>query len=592
MVCCNLGGTEAYAVLERTLTFCKKAIFITDGDTGDNARMHKLVQQYISLCVLGVGDGINRANLLDIARNGHGMALFNLDGTDPSQNMETLFKSICIPVIRDVSTNFHDKSSIINPVFDLFSSATITKPVGNLVTEAPVISGQFHTMYAILDGCSDQQSFLFSGKTDVADIRAEIPFTDLEPGSLNPASLGCLIARRVLQQNESVNRDLLISLACDFNIMTKYTSLVAVSNSVVVTREPVPVAVPENLPVSNSFCSSPIGFASVPTSACSGPPMFGYSAPFASVRSMAPVSDMFACSAPPPGRAINMISKEKISCSKKSTKKVTARDDDDEDDFLCFEDRKAPISKVADTATFDSFIDAFSFSSASVKNVIHNNIVCDGCNMSPLVGIRYKCSVCNDFDLCSSCVAFHDQTHPMIQINEPKTVVAASTPLKQIIHTNIICDGCSMSPLVGVRHKCSVCNDFDLCSSCVVSHDRTHPMIQINEPQNVPNARVTQKMEVRVDDILQNHFDCSRGLVKSSIIRLFSFIPANLLMNNVLLTKYILVLVNENCSTIDYKKLLSAVFIDSAISGVEKSAFGDFDQVILDFALKRSIINA
>lgn len=33
----------------------------------------------------------------------------------------------------------------------------------------------------------------------------------------------------------------------------------------------------------------------------------------------------------------------------------------------------------------------------------HDNIYCDGCNVNPLRGIRYKCSVCPDFDYCEKC---------------------------------------------------------------------------------------------------------------------------------------------------------------------------------------------
>lgn len=44
-------------------------------------------------------------------------------------------------------------------------------------------------------------------------------------------------------------------------------------------------------------------------------------------------------------------------------------------------------------------------SEAKPTEVVHEGVVCDGCEMTPIVGIRFKCHECPDFDLCASCEA-------------------------------------------------------------------------------------------------------------------------------------------------------------------------------------------
>lgn len=58
----------------------------------------------------------------------------------------------------------------------------------------------------------------------------------------------------------------------------------------------------------------------------------------------------------------------------------------------------------------------------AVNNSVHNNIVCDGCEKSPITGIRYRCAVCDDFDFCEECEKKFalEHGHPMIKIRKPE----------------------------------------------------------------------------------------------------------------------------------------------------------------------------
>ncbi|XP_066603887.1 E3 ubiquitin-protein ligase MIB2 isoform X2 [Prorops nasuta] len=44
-------------------------------------------------------------------------------------------------------------------------------------------------------------------------------------------------------------------------------------------------------------------------------------------------------------------------------------------------------------------------------------------------------------------------------------------------HANIICDGCKRHGIMGFRWKCTICFDYDLCTQCYMAdeHDLTHP---------------------------------------------------------------------------------------------------------------------
>lgn len=44
-------------------------------------------------------------------------------------------------------------------------------------------------------------------------------------------------------------------------------------------------------------------------------------------------------------------------------------------------------------------------------HVVHHKVTCDGCNKSPIVGVRYKCSECADYDLCQDCEAKDVHNH-------------------------------------------------------------------------------------------------------------------------------------------------------------------------------------
>eukprot|EP01119_Soliformovum_irregulare_P022592 TRINITY_DN7771_c0_g1_i1.p1 TRINITY_DN7771_c0_g1~~TRINITY_DN7771_c0_g1_i1.p1 ORF type:complete len:365 (-),score=93.57 TRINITY_DN7771_c0_g1_i1:43-1137(-) len=101
------------------------------------------------------------------------------------------------------------------------------------------------------------------------------------------------------------------------------------------------------------------------------------------------------------------------------------------------------------------------------ENPRAHNAFCDGCR-DRIVGTRYKCNTCPDFDFCGKCRNQEHMGHSFTQIDDPKSIVHRAW-----------CDSCN-NWIVGSRYKCTQCPDFDLCGTCKSKegvHD--HPFIEI-----------------------------------------------------------------------------------------------------------------
>jgi hypothetical protein len=60
------------------------------------------------------------------------------------------------------------------------------------------------------------------------------------------------------------------------------------------------------------------------------------------------------------------------------------------------------------------------------------------------------------------------------------------TKINQTVHEGVSCDGCGMFPLIGLRYKCTECYNFDFCEECEEKNAETHahPFIKFRQPNN------------------------------------------------------------------------------------------------------------
>ena len=72
-----------------------------------------------------------------------------------------------------------------------------------------------------------------------------------------------------------------------------------------------------------------------------------------------------------------------------------------------------------------------------------------------------------------------------------QTEIQMQTSMKQTHEAT--CNKCQSYPILGIRYKCSVCRNYDLCPSCESKTDHPHPFIQLKRADQAPADRMIDK---------------------------------------------------------------------------------------------------
>ncbi|KAJ1945946.1 hypothetical protein FBU59_002164 [Linderina macrospora] len=85
----------------------------------------------------------------------------------------------------------------------------------------------------------------------------------------------------------------------------------------------------------------------------------------------------------------------------------------------------------------------------------------------------------------------------------------------QVVHPGVLCDSCG-DLVMGVRYKCGNCRDFDLCEKCEAktTHDASHMFIKIRNPCKVP---IRVPMLSQVYEPLKLHINSPRGAAAENV---------------------------------------------------------------------------
>jgi len=133
----------------------------------------------------------------------------------------------------------------------------------------------------------------------------------------------------------------------------------------------------------------------------------------------------------------------------------------------------------------------------------HKGSVCQSCERKDFYDFRYKCLECNNYDLCGLCFETrrtskdHKLSHPMILVFKSlspeknqlldQIIQEKDKLLKETAKINIFegseCKICKVSPIKGIKIKCDICINFDMCWDCFGSgeehekHSKDHPTV-------------------------------------------------------------------------------------------------------------------
>ncbi|KAF8312745.1 uncharacterized protein EI90DRAFT_3093120 [Cantharellus anzutake] len=118
---------------------------------------------------------------------------------------------------------------------------------------------------------------------------------------------------------------------------------------------------------------------------------------------------------------------------------------------------------------------------ASISSPVEPNVPavhparCNLC-LKSIVGIRHKCCACPDFDSCESCFSRISTAHPLHRFVHVKDPKDLMPPQKKSDSPHgISCNNCQR-PITGIRYKCMTCeNPVNFCENCEASPVPVHP---------------------------------------------------------------------------------------------------------------------
>ena len=243
------GGTNMASALQLALTGdndlarLRQIIFITDGAVGNEEALFTMISQGLGasrLFTVGISSSPNSFFMSEAAEAGRGTYTFIGSSDEVAEKMSGLFRKLERPVLKDIAIDWPEGVSA-----ERYPSA-----IPDLYDGEPLVLA-FRTAEA-----SGGAVNISGGATNGGWARS----LSLTPNHINPGVAAIWarskilditrLARRSGQQNGDQTREKIVRVALSHQLISKYTSLVAVDDRVArpQANEMVSAAVPSNLP--------------------------------------------------------------------------------------------------------------------------------------------------------------------------------------------------------------------------------------------------------------------------------------------------------------------------------------------------------
>lgn len=253
------GGTELLAAVKQAMSLPREAnvsrsiVLVTDGYISGEQGVFDYIRENLNQCNVfsfGIGSSVNRYLIEGVAKAGMGEPFIVTDETEAPAVAARFREYIQTPVLTDIE---------IRPVgFDAYDVHPARLP--DLMAERPVIL--FGKWRGPLTG-----SFELRGRTGRGEYETSLDVAAVQPDEANRALRYLWARSRIAELSDYGSRDVpadrvgeITALGLKYNLLTRYTSFVAVHEEVRNTQEPAKdVNQPSPLPLGVSDLAVGVG---------------------------------------------------------------------------------------------------------------------------------------------------------------------------------------------------------------------------------------------------------------------------------------------------------------------------------------------